>query len=45
MPADRGEAIRRAVDAAARQPGVRVITPAVLEVIARKRGAGRGTDA
>jgi SAM-dependent methyltransferase len=36
---DRAEEICRAVDAAARQPGVRLITPAVLEVIARKRSA------
>ena len=37
LTADRAEEIRRACDAAARRPGVRLITPAVLEVIARKR--------
>ena len=41
MTADRGEEIRGAVDAAARQPGVRLITPAVLEVIARKTSPDR----
>jgi SAM-dependent methyltransferase len=35
LPAKRGDEIRRAFDAAARQAGVRLITPAVLEVIAR----------
>jgi SAM-dependent methyltransferase len=38
LSASEGDAIRRAFDAAAREPGVLTITPAVLEIIARKRG-------
>jgi SAM-dependent methyltransferase len=37
LSADRAEEILRAFDAAAASPGVRLITPAVLEVIARKK--------
>jgi SAM-dependent methyltransferase len=39
LPQIRADAIRRAFDAAERQPAVRMCTPAVIEIVARRTGS------